>query len=205
MTDSYFDGLGQPRAVMSWAEATRLQLSRWEHLVALDLWLSSYQKATTPGHLIWQAEFEHHFTLIAARNLIRALDLGPTTVSVDATVRRELIAGRDLHEHWVDNMPIFNVTPRPAEPTHRSAKGFAERNPRRSPYDWLAWSSNEGALLLAVIPASAVYDLVEQAEDWAISQHSDLAEYRLPPAGSPWMERTEQETGWWPKQAEDRR
>lgn len=64
-----------------------------------------------------EAEFEHHFALVAARNLVKALELAPASrIVIDPTLRAELIEGRDLLEHWTENMPLFNVTPRPAEP-----------------------------------------------------------------------------------------
>jgi hypothetical protein len=66
---------------------------------------------------IWLAAIEHHFILIGARNLFRALDLAPAAnVSVDPTLRSELIEGRDLHEHWAENLPVFNMTPRQTQP-----------------------------------------------------------------------------------------
>jgi hypothetical protein len=53
---------------------------------------------------VWAAAIEHHFTLVAARNVFRALDLQPAShVAIDPTVRNELIEGRDLHEHWPEN------------------------------------------------------------------------------------------------------
>jgi hypothetical protein len=51
-------------------------------------------------------------TSLAARNLLLALDLSPdASAPVDPTIRAELIEGRDLHEHWADNMPVFMVMP----------------------------------------------------------------------------------------------
>jgi hypothetical protein len=77
--------------------------------------------------------------------LFRALDLPPATnVSIDGTLRSELIEGRDLHEHWVENLPIFNVMPRPAEPPRRSGRAFAARNPDTGPYWWLGFSHQSG-------------------------------------------------------------
>ena len=53
---------------------------------------------------IWQAEIEHHFALIAGRNLFRALELAPTTIAADATMRVEIIEGRDLDSGRVGSM-----------------------------------------------------------------------------------------------------
>jgi len=131
MTEDYFDDLMVNRQRLLWAVATRRQLERWEPLVAASV-RAGYARHPFPDADIWSAEIEHHFTLIAARNLLRALDLPPaTSVPVDPTLRAELTEGRDLHEHWVENLPVFNVTPRAAQPPRRSGKEFAARNPDR--------------------------------------------------------------------------
>jgi hypothetical protein len=51
------------RLVLSWGVATRLQLDRWEALVAENLRDELYDKLNSAGALIWQAQFEHHFCL----------------------------------------------------------------------------------------------------------------------------------------------
>ncbi len=61
MVDSYFDALTKRRLVLSWSVATRLQLDRWEALVAANLRNELYDKLRSAGALIWQAQFEHHF------------------------------------------------------------------------------------------------------------------------------------------------
>jgi hypothetical protein len=118
VADDYFDETMVNRQRLLWAVATRRQLERWEPLVA---------SVVRPDPLVpecvtvWSAEMEHHFALIAARNLIRAMELPPPmAVQVDDTLRAELIEGRDLHEHWVENMPIFNLTPRRSRSTGRA-------------------------------------------------------------------------------------
>jgi hypothetical protein len=116
VTNDYFNDRMLNRQRLLWAIATRRQLERWEPLVASHLRVL-LADGEPEGTDIWSAEIEHHFALVAARNLVRALELPPaTSVSVDPTLRDELIEGRDLHEHWPDNMPVFNVTPRPAQP-----------------------------------------------------------------------------------------
>lgn len=125
------------RQRLLWTIATRRQLERWEPIVAAGV-LGSFAKRVLDGADVWSAEIEHHFALIAARNLLHALELPPaTSVPIDPTLRAELIEGRDLHEHWRENLPLFNVNPRPADPSHRSGRDFAARNPDRGPYWWL--------------------------------------------------------------------
>jgi hypothetical protein len=194
----YFDSSMVHRQVMSWTVATRLQLDRWEPLVARSAWLNLYEKTQLPGALIWQAQFEHHFLLIACRNLVRALDLALTPVVVEPNLRADLIAGRDLHEHWDENMPVFNVKPRKAEPPRRSGQGFAERNPGRGPYWWLGWSSSDGPRVLPNVPASILHDVLDAAQAWVDSERPEMAEYRLPRAPSPWLGPEAGNRRWWP-------
>ena len=183
------------RQRLVWTVATRRQLERWEPLVAA--WvregLAGRQFAAAD---VWRAEIEHHFALIAARNLLHALDLAPAmTVSVDPTVRAELKEGRDLHEHWTENLPVFNVTPRVAQPRHRSGKDFAARNPDSGPYDWLSWSNKTGARLLPNVSAPAVHELIDAVETEVLTADTRLSEFVPPRAPSPWLHVNGQ---WWP-------
>ena len=99
MVGDYFgDGMVN-RQRLFWSVATRRQLDRWEPFVAAAV-RRDLTRQTLGGAEIWAAEMEHHFALVAARNLIRALDLPPASgVAIDPTVRAELIEGRDLSEH----------------------------------------------------------------------------------------------------------
>jgi hypothetical protein len=116
------------RQRLLWTIATRQQLERWEPLVAAEV-RRRFQGGQLDGIEIWQAEIEHHFTLVAARNLFHALDLPPaSSIPVDATLRSELIEGRDLHEHWKENLLVFNVSPRREDPKYPWGRRFTERN-----------------------------------------------------------------------------
>lgn len=127
------------------------------------------------GADVWSGEIEHHFALVAARNLMRALDLAPaTSVSVNPTLRAELIEGRDLHEHWPENLPVFNVTPRVAQPRYPSGKNFADRNPDRGPYWWLGWSNKTGAQLLPHVSAAALHQLLDAVEAEVLANDDSL-------------------------------
>jgi hypothetical protein len=81
---------------------------------------------------MWAVETEHHFALFAASHLLQALDLDPVTnVAINKTMRAELKEGRDLHEHWLDNLPVFNVSPRVRQPPRTPGREFAARNRHR--------------------------------------------------------------------------
>jgi hypothetical protein len=196
VTNDYFDERMVNRQRLLWAIATRRQLERWEPIVA----------AVVRGHIadrqpegadVWSGEIEHHFALIAAHNLLEALDLAPATnVSVDATLRAELTEGRHLHEHWSDNMPVFNVRPRPAQPPRQSGKNFAGRNPDRGPYWWLGFDPKKGALLLPHVSAPALHELLDAVEAEVLTNDDSFREYVPPQAPSPWLH---EDGEWWPK------
>jgi hypothetical protein len=192
----YFDGLMVNRSRLVWSIATRRQLERWEPLVAANVHLG-WRNQQLDSERIWLAETEHHFVLIAARNLLRALELPPASVvPLEPTMRKEIIEGRDLHEHWVENLPVFNTTPRPTENLrHRSPKDFDARNPMRGPYDWLAWDNKQGALLLPHVSAAELHELVDEAESEVLALDSTLQRFVPLRPPSPWIRDNDE---WWP-------
>lgn len=193
---NYFGDIMVNRQRLLWAIATRRQLERWEPLV-VSYWVANMAKAEPGEANIWSAQIERHFALVAARNLVRALELEPAaSVPVNPTLRAELIEGRDLHEHWPENMPLFNVRPPPAQPTHRSGKDFAARNPERGPYWWLAWNDKTGALLLPHVSAPELHQLLDAVEAEVISNDDSLRRFVPPRAPSPWLHENGE---WWPK------
>jgi hypothetical protein len=196
-TDDYFDELMVNRQRLLWVIATRRQLERWEPIVA-EIVREGMAGHPPDGADVWSAEIERHFSLLAARNLFRALDRPPpaTTVSVDPTLRAELIEGRDLHEHWVENMPVFNVSPRVAQARYPSGKRFSARNPDSGPYSQFAWNPKTGARLLPHVSARALHQLLDAVETDVLANDSALAEYVPPRAPSPWLR---QNSEWWPR------
>ena len=206
MTDSpgsYFDELGVNRQLLIWAIATRRQLGRWELLVAANLRAQYKGAPPFPDALIWEVATEHHFLQIAARNLIRAIDLATPTVPIEPTIRAELIEGRNLHEHWVENAPVFLVTPRTEEPKHRSAKAFAARNPGRGPYWWLGWNNTDGPMILPNVPAHAVHELVDRVEATVLARDYGLRRFIPPRQPSPWLGDESGKDRWWPRDTPD--
>jgi hypothetical protein len=125
------------------------------------------------------------------------LNLPPAAkVSVELTLHAELIAGRDLVEHWAENMPVFNVTPRVEQPKHRSGKQFATRNPGRGPYGQISWNPKTGAQLLPQVSAPRLHHLLDAVEAEVLEQDPVLRVYVPPHAPSPWVQ---QNGEWWPK------
>ena len=194
-TDPYFSPLMLNRQLLSRSMATRLQLDRWEALVAENL-RYELRGDHSPGTLIWQAQFEHHFCLVAAAHLLRALDMAGQPITVNATLAAEINEGRDLHEHWDENMPVFNLMPRTKAPSHKTGKSFAARNPRRGPYWWLGWDNTVGPKLLPNVPAAALYALLDDVESHVLHDDPDMARFILPRSESPWLG-----ADWWPRPA----
>ncbi len=196
MITDYFDAATVNRQRLLWTVATRRQLERWQPIVARVV-RGGFEGRSPTGADVWSAAIEHHFALVAARNLFQALDLHPPMcVSVNPTLRSEVIEGRDLHEHWRENVPVFNVTPRVAQPRHRTGKEFAARNPGRSPYWWLGWDLKTGARLLPHVSAPALEEFLDEVEAEILTKDVALGDYVPPRASSPWLH---EKGEWWPK------
>jgi hypothetical protein len=194
----YFGDLMVNRQRLIWTVATRRQLERWEPYVARSVRAGFARPGSDiPDADIWAAAAEHHFALIAARHLLTALELAPpSNVPIDPTIRAELIEGRDLHEHWRENMEVFTTRPRAKEPARRSGKDFAARNPREGPYDWLAWSNKTGARLLPHVHAPGLHELLDAVEAEVLASDPTLSRFVPPREPSAWL----YESGeWWPK------
>ncbi len=198
--NDYFGPLGSALAALSWAVATRVQLARWEPLVADHLLEQTY-KIPFPEAGYWQAHREWHFCLIAARNLIGALDLLDPPLTVDQVLRDEIIEARDLNEHWKENMPVFNVRPRRRQPPRPTGRSFAARNPVAGPYFWFTWDSNVGPKLTPSVPAAAIHDLLDRVQARVLNDYPDLAKFIPPSSPSPWIDHPER-NGWWPRPAD---
>jgi hypothetical protein len=199
VSGEYFDEFMVDRQRLLWTIATRRQLERWEPLVAAAVRDQSVQRKPYEPE-IWIAEIERHLTLVSARNLMRALDLPPpANVSIEPALCAELIGGRDLVEHWEENMPVFTVTPRVEQPKHRSGKQFASRNPGQHPYGQISWNPQTGARLLPQVSAPQLHRLLDVVEAEIVKKDPLLGMFVPARAPSPWV----QENGeWWPRPAD---
>ena len=180
LREHVFDEPMLSRQRLLWAIATRRQLERWEPYVARDV-AELHAGRQLPGIDVWAAQIEHHLLLVAARNMLGALDVKPKSrIKIDKKVRTDLIGGRGIVEHWRENWYAFTSYPR-AEPPHPSARKWAERNPRSGPFDWLDRTSAEGALVLPSVPADTLHGIVDAVEGEAVAARPSLASY-IPPA-----------------------
>jgi hypothetical protein len=192
VTEGYFGDAMVNRQRMIWTVATRRQLERWEPIVAAVV-LGNFAGRQPDGATVWSAAIEHHFALVAARNLLRALKLAPE-FPVDPTLADDLTVSRNLHEHWEQHLPVFSRKPLVEEPK-RSGKRFAARNPGRSPYWWLGWNPKTGALLQPTVSAPALHELLDAVESDVIARDAALSEYVPQRAPSPWLH---EKGEWWP-------
>lgn len=200
MFEDYFDDLALNQQRLLWTVATRRQLERWEPIVA-EIVGGSFVGREPDGADVWSAEIERHFALIAARHFVRAVELPPAmSLSIDPVLRAEVIEGRDLNEYWAENMPVFNVRPRPLTPSRRSGKDFAQRNPNRGPYSQSNWSNKTGPLLLPHVSAPALYDLLDRAEAEILESDPSFSAYVPARAPSPWLY---EDGEWWPKPVDE--
>jgi hypothetical protein len=186
------------RQRLLWALATRRQLERWEIYVARDVACVQQGAPELEDVDLWAAEAEHHLLLVAARNMIGALDLPPkSTIEIDANLYDDIVEGRGALEHWKENMPAFNVRAHRggAEPKHPSSRAFAERNPRGGPFDWYGWTAATGALAMPHASAPDLHALVDAVEAETLSVRPELARFIPPRAPSPWRR---DDHGWWP-------
>lgn len=182
-----------------WAVATRVQLERWEAMVARFAW-ELIDKINPDPYNIWQAQADHHFALVAARHLLRAIELDGDRITVPALIAEEIKSGRDLLEHWDGNMPVFNVHPRTGTPERRSGKAFADRHPDGSPYNWLSYGNQTGPRLLPDLTAAELRDLLDVVQTRVLERQLDLERF-IPPPGPPAFVRSQDQfRDLWPAQ-----
>lgn len=174
---------------MFWVVATRVQLDRWERLLAEAVWRSERQLPELAPAQIWEAEAAHHFALIGACHVLRALDLRrPPIAQFKRSYRAEIEETRGVLEHWTENMPVFNVSPRPHDPPHSSARRLADRHPDRRPFGWMRWSSQAGPMLTISVPAEVVRKLLDTIERRVAAEVPELwAAFIAPRGPSPWL------------------
>jgi hypothetical protein len=195
---TYFAEISGLRQALLWSVATRRQLDRWEALVAEQLRCEIYENERADGIVIWEAEAERHFTFVAARNLLRAIEVSGLPVQVDPLAAETIRSVRDLLEHWDENRPVFNVWPHDVQPPRPSGQRFANRNPGLTPYDPTAWSGLDGPKVAPELPASRIHSLLDDVEREVIVRSPMLAEYVPVRPPSPWLGDGSGTYRWWP-------
>jgi hypothetical protein len=87
-------------------------------------------------------------------------------------------------------MPIFNVTPRPAQPRYPSGQDYAARNPRHGPYWWLGRSNKLGPYLLPHAPSAELHHVLDAVEAEVLAADPELRRFVPPRAPSHWCKST---------------
>ena len=137
---------------------------------------------------------------MAARNLLRATELEHCPLRPDHEPTRKTIRQvRDVLEHWDDNMPAFNAQSRPVDPTRNSGKDLAaEVYTTSTPYDFISWNGQTGAMLAPNLPAAELHELLDQAECAVLDEDPDMSRFIPERAPSPWVW-DEALGSWWPR------
>ena len=94
-------------------------------------------------------------------------------------------------EHWTENMPIFNVTPRSHVPRYRSGQDFAGRNPRNSPYGWWNWDNHRGPHVTPNVSADDLRAFTDTVIVVLVTANPGLGQFVPASPQSPWMESSE--------------
>lgn len=176
MDATYFKPSTVRREALVWAVATRMQIDRWEPLVLA--WVRAEMEGTDfPGRDHWRGQIEHHFLVVAARQLIRAIGMLDPPEPVDNLMRKDIIGTRDLQAHWDENMPVFNRFPRSASPARKSGQSYMETNPAARPYVWQAWNSDVGARVTPNATSDNLRGLVDRVEARVLAEEPSLAAY----------------------------
>ena len=181
-----------------WAAATQTQIERWEPQFARRVASGAWKEAPPiPKSSIWQELADRHFVLIAAAQLVSAMKFARFPIQAPEPMATEITAGRDLVEHWQDNMPIFNVHPRTETPKHTSGREFAALNPSKGPYGFW-WNSTVGPMLLPNVPASDLRALIDRVKARVSADHPTMAEFFRDWAQSPWFGGDDPSSRWFP-------
>jgi len=129
------DDTMQNRQMMLWIRGTLRQVRRWEIALAVNIRAQLANQSPEP-HEIWDAQIERHLALVAANNLLRAIDNADgrfTTMPGD--MARDIRNQRDLQEHWDEQWPAFYNSTKPG-PLKRGGTVFAASYPGSSPYSF---------------------------------------------------------------------
>lgn len=186
-TDPYWEPLAIRRETLFWVVATRIQLRRWEVAHAPIVRAAVIEDREPDGAAIWEAQRERHLTFVAARNLVRALNLDGQEVELDKTLN-VMHWGRDLLEHWDENMPIFNQRPRPRDPKFATGRNYAERYEDHSPFSFGAWRGDEGPLLTPDLSVAELHSILDEVEAQILTAAPHMRQYLKEPPPSPWTE-----------------
>ena len=203
MTDDHFGDFGKFREVAVWSAASQIQIERWEPLVAQRIAYEFTKNDPAraqplPSDLAWRAEMERHFLLVAAAHLITALKFASFRVQMPALLAAELGAGRDLVEHWKENMPVFNSYPRTKVPPRESGKAFAASNPHSGPYGSEEWDNQVGPKILPKVPAAELQAVVERVKKQALMDRPSLTDFFHDWEPTPWIGGSDPSNRWFP-------
>jgi hypothetical protein len=193
------DDVMQNRQVMFWLLATR-QLLRWMEARLAERVGAGLRRDRLKGDepLIWDEQLATHLTLVAARNLLRALKFADDRFpAMPKPMARDVEIQRDVNEHWDEQWPSF-YNPSDPGPLTKSGSRFAKRHPGRWPYPQGSWNSEDGPTLAKGINVGDLHEYLDGLEVAVLAVAPDLRRFKpnLPP--SPWLGDEHGRDRWWP-------
>jgi hypothetical protein len=191
----------QNRQLLLWVRATRHQLRRWEIALAAVVAADLTGGPKADGHQIWDVQIHRHLALVAANNLVRAIDNADGRFSsFPDDLTTDIRNQRDIQEHWDEQWPAFYSVDSPG-PLRRGGVIFAQRHPDWSPFSFLGWSS-DGPLLGPGLALEAIEGHLSVLEAEVIATAPQLASFLTDPPPSPWLqaEARTPDYRWWPRQ-----
>jgi hypothetical protein len=195
------DDVMQDRQVMFWLLGARRYLRTWEVCVAEHVRLGLTNEDAS-GQLVWSAQLAHHMALVAAGNLLRALNNAEDRyTAMPEPMAQEVVVLRNLHEHWDEQWPSFYDARNPG-PLQRSGQQFAMLHPGRSPYWALGWTSEDGPSLGPGLDAKALHGYLNELQAEVFIVAPNLAAFDGPIEPSPWMGQSAGRDQWWPRPRE---
>lgn len=139
----------------------------------------------------------HHLALVAVHHATEAAKLDSSfPPALDDETSLLLKDLRDIHEHWIGNMPIF-LGGR-GDPVYKSGKHYRAVQPAKTPFSPASWSSSDGPRLAPDVPATRVHKFLDAVEEYVLSKRPELGEFVAPRAASPWRGESAGSDRWWP-------
>lgn len=186
--------------MLLWVIGARREIERWEYLAAQVLREDLDKIGTIDGPRYWLSHLNHHLAVVATHHAIEAAKLDPDFhARMDAADSRLIRDVRDLHEHWVENKPIFFG--RIGQPAFPSGRHFRELEPVRPPYAPMSWANKTGLKIAGDVTVHRVHVFLDSAELYVLERHPEFAGFVPNRRPSPWMYVEDFGGEWWPRPA----
>ena len=119
--------------ILHWVWSTQTQIYRYDENLGKEMDSGEAEKLDRM-RMCSLTSYDEHLILVAARNLIRAIDMldeDDSTITIEQSLRDDLKELRDIYEHWDITKNCLNQKDYEKS---RSAKKFMNRNPSGRPF-----------------------------------------------------------------------